>query len=173
MTRNRYKKKVHPGNKDHWRTPDELFDTLDTIYDFNLDVAASHGNNKCTTYFTEEISALKQEWGMNPSYKVNAFCNPPFSLKKEFIIKTIEQVDKHPLLKVVMILPTGFNTQLWHRYILPRIVKGTARLLVPSKRINYLNDSGEVVTGCNFETVIVEFSHVKFLPWEPIVLLPL
>ena len=57
---------------DMWETPQDLFDRLDAIYRFDLDVCAVPENAKCERYFTPEIDGLKQDWSgtcwMNPPY---------------------------------------------------------------------------------------------------------
>lgn len=68
------------SKNDNWTTPKKLFTYLDSIYDFNLDAAASKENALCARYLTKEDNAL--------DYKIQnvdrIFCNPPYSLAKEF-----------------------------------------------------------------------------------------
>lgn len=57
---------------DDWSTPQELFDVLDAEFKFTLDVCASDGNAKCSTYYTADQDGLRQPWTgtcwMNPPY---------------------------------------------------------------------------------------------------------
>ena len=57
---------------DEWETPQWLFDKLNTEFNFELDVCASHENAKCLRYFTKAENGLVQEWRgvcwMNPPY---------------------------------------------------------------------------------------------------------
>lgn len=46
-----------------WVTPQDLFDKLDRVFNFNLDVCATSDSAKCIKYFTPEIDGLKQKWG--------------------------------------------------------------------------------------------------------------
>jgi site-specific DNA-methyltransferase (adenine-specific) len=48
---------------DDWATPQDFFDSLNAIYNFELDVCASETNAKCAKYFTKEINGLMQPWG--------------------------------------------------------------------------------------------------------------
>ena len=55
-----------------WETPQWLFDKLDAIYHFELDVCARAENAKCSRYYTPNQDGLAQEgegicW-MNPHY---------------------------------------------------------------------------------------------------------
>lgn len=65
--------KVHFSSKtDLWATPQDFFDKYNKIYNFDLDVCATHENAKCDRYFTKEDDGLAQEWigvcWMNPPY---------------------------------------------------------------------------------------------------------
>ncbi|MDR8340050.1 adenine methyltransferase, partial [Acinetobacter baumannii] len=57
---------------DVWSTPQDFFEKLDRVFNFDLDVCALPENAKCERYFTPEIDGLKQEWSgtcwMNPPY---------------------------------------------------------------------------------------------------------
>ncbi|BBR72487.1 MULTISPECIES: DNA N-6-adenine-methyltransferase [Acinetobacter calcoaceticus/baumannii complex] len=57
---------------DVWSTPQDFFEKLDRVFNFDLDVCALPENAKCERFFTPEIDGLKQEWTgtcwMNPPY---------------------------------------------------------------------------------------------------------
>lgn len=55
-----------------WGTPQDFFDNLNDIFEFELDVCASPENAKCENFFTEEQDGLSQEW------KGVCWCNPPY-----------------------------------------------------------------------------------------------
>lgn len=55
---------VHFSSKtDQWATPQDLFDKLDTIFNFETDVCADANNAKCENFYTEEVDGLNQKWG--------------------------------------------------------------------------------------------------------------
>jgi site-specific DNA-methyltransferase (adenine-specific) len=104
------------SNSDEWETPDEVYTYLNSVYNFDLDVAASDTNHLCPTYFSESNSALSQPWKCN-----SAFCNPPYSrkLQRAFIIKAIAEVSKGNANQVVFLLPARLDTVNWHDYLFP------------------------------------------------------
>ena len=51
------------SNTDEWATPWGLFNKLDAVFNFTLDVCATPDNAKCAKYFTKEQDGLKQDWG--------------------------------------------------------------------------------------------------------------
>ena len=57
---------------DLWATSPSLFNQLNQVFSFNLDVCALPENAKCTNYYSPEIDGLKQSWNGN------CFCNPPY-----------------------------------------------------------------------------------------------
>ena len=48
---------------DLWETPQDLFDRLNDIHHFTLDVCAIPENAKCKDFFTPEENGLSQKWG--------------------------------------------------------------------------------------------------------------
>lgn len=80
-------------DKDEWRTDPLLFELCNREFKFNLDVAASDENTLCDTWYTKEDNALKRNWGMVRQL-TNVWCNPPFSLKHDFLQKGIEEHEK-------------------------------------------------------------------------------
>ncbi len=82
-----------------WRTPQALFDDLDSRYHFDLDGAASEGN------------ALVGEWS---DYRLTwqgrrVFCNPPWSSIPPFI----ELAGTADL--AVLLVPARTNSRWFHR----------------------------------------------------------
>ncbi|WP_151675942.1 DNA N-6-adenine-methyltransferase [Acinetobacter soli] len=57
---------------DIWATPQHLFNKLNAVFNFTLDVCALPENAKCRDFYTPELDGLKQEWTgtcwMNPPY---------------------------------------------------------------------------------------------------------
>ena len=46
-----------------WATPQDLFDSLDAEFHFDLDPCADDENHKCEKYFTAAEDGLAQDWG--------------------------------------------------------------------------------------------------------------
>lgn len=60
------------SNRDDWETPLDLFNRLDAIYHFDLDVCALPHNAKCDKYYAPDDDGLSKQWGgtcwMSPPY---------------------------------------------------------------------------------------------------------
>lgn len=65
--------KEQPSHQD-WGTPKELFNRLNSIYHFTLDVCANKQNAKLPRFYDEATDGLTQPWGPNEVF----WCNPPY-----------------------------------------------------------------------------------------------
>ena len=101
-------KGLFSSNTDNWATPQWLFDELNKIFHFTLDVCASEDNHKCDKYFTKETDGLKQDWGEHVIW-----CNPPYGRE---IVGWVNKCSKHKGV-AVMLLPARTDTKWWQEYI--------------------------------------------------------
>ncbi|HBZ8802878.1 TPA: adenine methyltransferase, partial [Klebsiella pneumoniae] len=76
---------VNNGGKNDWKTPFQLLQSLDTEFDFTIDLAADNINRVCDRYYSEQDDALLQSWKGE-----RGFCNPPFSKTEQFLAKARE-----------------------------------------------------------------------------------
>lgn len=101
---------VHFSSKtDLWATPQAFFDKYNEIYNFELDVCATHENAKCEKYFTEADDGLAQVWtGV-------CFMNPPYGRE---IIHWMRKAYESSLrgATVVCLVPARTDTKWWHEY---------------------------------------------------------
>ena len=97
---------------DNWATPQELFERLNTRYNFTLDPCASKYNHKCAEYYTREQDGLAQDWGGH-----SVFCNPPYGRNIGKWIKKASEEAAKPNTTVVLLLPARTDTAWFHDYI--------------------------------------------------------
>lgn len=92
-----------------WETPQDLFDRLNAIHHFEIDLCATADNTKCERYFSPEDDALAQEWtGV-------CWCNPPYGRQ---VGKWVQKAAQSKA-KVVMLLFARTDTQWFHKWVLP------------------------------------------------------
>ena len=96
-------------------TPQALFDYLNEIHHFDLDVVASKENAKCSSFFSEELDALSRPWFCH-----SAWANYPYSAQHPlhtWITKAYGEVfvRKH-CDRLIMLLPCDTSTQYFHEY---------------------------------------------------------
>jgi phage N-6-adenine-methyltransferase len=124
------RKVLHSSASVEWETPQDLFDRLNAIYGFTLDVCATPENAKCARYFTREEDGLEQRW------TGRVWCNPPYGkeiaqwVRKAFwstqVRPGFEMGDDAPAdaESVVMLLPARTDTRWWHDYVIPQMPRG-------------------------------------------------
>ena len=106
------------SDKMDWGTPQEFFDKLNSIHNFNLDPCASADTAKCERYYTESDNGLEKDWseGATADSPVSAFVNPPYGTSIKYWIKKSYLESRKPYTKVVMLVPARTDTSYWHEY---------------------------------------------------------
>lgn len=102
------------SNKEHWETPQYLFDKLHAEFQFTIDLAASDKNHKLPRYYTKDQNSLAQLW-----VGERGFLNPPYGRKiGAWIQKAYEthRADRTGGL-IVALLPARTCTRWFHRWI--------------------------------------------------------
>lgn len=98
---------------DVWATPQDFFEKLDRVFNFDLDVCALPENAKCERYFTPEIDGLKQEW------TGTCWMNPPCGKEIiDWVAKAAETASKG--YTVVALVPVRTDARWFQYYCLGR-----------------------------------------------------
>lgn len=105
-------KSLFSSNKTDWETPQVLFNKLDAVFHFDLDVCATPENAKCKRYFTLEQDGLKQEW------RGVCWMNPPYGREIENWLSKASKASIDGA-TVVCLLPARTDTQWFHKYCIP------------------------------------------------------
>lgn len=127
-----------------WATPQDLFDSLNTLYDFNLDVAATAENAKCSRFFTKEEDGLSQDWEGS-----RVWCNPPYGRQIGKWVQKAYEESRKPGTLVAMLLPARTDTAWFHDYAM----KGKVQFLRGRLRF------GGVENNAPFPSIIVIFGE--------------
>jgi hypothetical protein len=110
-----------PTDADVRETPPELFAELNARFRFTLDVAATHSNHQCPTYYTEHglfranigsdaPSTITERNGLTGAWKdERVYCNPPFSDIAPWVLKAWES----EAALVYMLVPATRTEQGW------------------------------------------------------------
>ena len=75
-------KTLFTSNSDEWATPQEVFDSLNAEFKFNLDACATSENHKTEKYFTQADDGLIQPWGGVESIVTRRIARLKTGLKK-------------------------------------------------------------------------------------------
>ena len=125
---------LYSRGTDEWGTPQDIFDALDSEFEFNLDPSATTTNHKCDDYYTIEDDGLTKSWSGR-----RVFCNPPYSNISAWVEKAFRETrEDHTL--VVMLIPARTDTKYFHNFIYNRaeirFVKGRVRFVGEGKLDN-------------------------------------
>jgi phage N-6-adenine-methyltransferase len=114
VTRSRDVRNVHfASTTDLWSTPQDLFDRLNTEFEFTLDVCATPENAKCTEFYTMAEDGLAQPWeGVPYGRAIGKW------MHKALMAATAGAT-------VVALVPARTDTKWWHDYA----TKGEIRFL--------------------------------------------
>ena len=78
-------------SNDYWETPQQVFDTLNNIYNFEVDICCVPETAKCARYFTEQDDSLSFRWHQLSNIKGKyIWCNPPYSDPKPWVQHAID-----------------------------------------------------------------------------------
>jgi phage N-6-adenine-methyltransferase len=140
-----------------YETPWSLFNPLDAMYNFTVDVCATAKNTKCKKYFSPADNGLAQEWtGV-------CWMNPPYGREVEPWIKKAYETAMTGAATVVALLPARTDTKWFHRYIY-----GKAEIRFLEGRVNFIREGKS--GPATFPSMIVVWDKKRktktWLPWN-------
>ena len=150
------KPKKTKSKNDTWATPIEVFNTLNSEFDFEFDVCAQHSTAKCPQYWTIDDDALSKDWTDDTVGALSLWCNPPYSKITPWVEKAIHAQSKGT--KVVMLV-MGATSVKWFSKALEYCSE--VRYVI-NGRLSFVNN-GVVQKGNNKPSVIFVFDpyHIK------------
>ena len=157
----------HGNGPIEWGTPDHIYNTLNELYDFNLDPCALNGEiAKCENYFTPEEDGLKQMWAL-PPYDVpydewaemdwrsgRVFLNPPYGRQlKTWMDKAAQELRVGNAEVVVVLMPASIGTKWFHEIVYPHI----SEIIMVRHRISFIDlDGTKNSSAANHDSIILE-----------------
>lgn len=108
------------AKSEEWETPQWLFDRLNNIFHFQIDLACTPKNQKCKQGFYNNIEYsvhLTMEEARKP---ISFWCNPPYNDIYDWVSgckKASEKDGKKDT--VVMLIPASTEISAWHDFIWP------------------------------------------------------
>ncbi len=99
----------------NWATPQKLFNELNEVFNFTIDLAADTSNHKCKRYYDERANGLKQKWVGEVAY-----LNPPYKDNYKWVGKAATEVaNASQPTTVVCLLPARTDTKWAHEFVYP------------------------------------------------------
>lgn len=122
--------------RDHWETPQDLFNELNNQYRFEFDCCALKDNSKCL-YWSNDFENIKDFNGV-------FWMNPPFSIAWK-MFEHFFKVVKHG---VAIYRCDNFETGLWQKIIF----QNCDWVFIPNRRISYEGINGD---GARFPSALI------------------
>lgn len=137
---------------DEYPTPQAIFDECDARYGpLLLDAAATYENTKCRRLLTAIDNSLAYPWWGR------VWCNPPYSLTRQFVEHAIRQVAVGNAELVVMLLPSNTATRWWRE-----AYEHADEVLLISGKLKFGESKHTAPTG----STIFVFRRRPDLPWD-------
>lgn len=132
------------GKTDEWGTPASVFEPLNALHHFTVDVCATPGRQKLMRYFSPLQDGLAQDWAGE-----RCWMNPPYGRKLvPWIVKAAT-----PGYYVVALIPARTDTLWWHKYVMPQLEKGLVTFM--KGRVKFVDADGKQGDPAPFPTCIV------------------
>jgi len=151
MTAKNHLSALYTSNSGEWRTPKELFNLLQSVFDFSIDAAATPENALCKIFYTKETDGLIPDWPIG-----NVWINPPYGRSIiQWIRKAEQEFMKHQgLFDIVLLLPARTDTE-WFL----KLVQTCHYICFINGRINFLNAKGESQKNPTFPSLLAIYSQ--------------
>lgn len=92
--------------REDWCTPDWLFNKLDAIFDFKIDLAANGENTKCGLYVNDFFGCYLNSSIKNDYSQVWKWCNPPYNRDISYWVNSLLS-----LTRIVVLLPANVGAK--------------------------------------------------------------
>lgn len=115
--------------QDEWRTPRWLFDRcVKEFGSMDIDAAADRDSSFCGDFFSIKRSAL----AVDARWSGNVWCNPPYSMLRQFAIKAIEQLEANFCDSVTFLIPARTDTRAFQM-----LAKCATKIVFLASRIRF------------------------------------
>lgn len=135
-----------PGKSDTVvRTPPEFVRAVKGllgIHEFDVDLAASHGNALAPEYFTEAEDSLSRSWHDVADKYIRPpwfWLNPPYDDIRPWVEKCVEE-SAYPNTKIAVLVPASTGANWWADY-----VDSQADIRLLNGRVTFLDRYGEPI----------------------------
>ena len=152
-------KGLYSSDKWEYETPDDIFNFLDDLFNFQIDCAATEDNTKCKRFISPEMNALDIKTSWKP-HKGRFWLNPPWG--REYTKATGHSLDdwlRRAYMEYlagnegVVLVSARVDTKWWHDY-----AKFAPYIWFPKGRISFLFD-GEVMNQPNFGSAFLIYTN--------------
>lgn len=134
--------------RDEWRTPQFVFDYMDRVHNFTVDLAATFENALCALCITRREDALSQDWN---SFEGPAWINPPYSNIEPWLVKARNEAALG--FTSVLLLPSPNGHLAYGKHVFDV----ASEVLFIHGRLSFLSPEGKPRTGNTVGSMLVTY----------------
>lgn len=144
----------YSSGNDHWTTPIELFNALNALWGFTVDVACEIETALCPKFYTPAEDGLMQDWS-NETW----WMNPPYSDLKPWLQKASASHRYNENSNGLILVPSRTDTKAFQDYAVPDctcmcFIKGRIKFGDPNN-----TDPNKKQHPAPFPSVIIVFDN--------------
>lgn len=127
---------MNKSQTEEWETDDILFNKLNMVFDFKVDLACSEQNKKCKIGITKEQNSLTVDWNKF-KYK-NLWLNPPYGKQLKLFVEKVDRTSYNNNC-LCMLIPASTETKSFQDVIFENakliiFIKGRLQFLLNGKK---------------------------------------
>lgn len=151
---------VARGDNDNWQTPDDLWQTINFFHMIETDPCAGSDMTGGETHIGSMNNIRPPQNGLDLPWPGVTYMNPPFSQKKKWLKKAVEEVKNGSATTVYAVTPDSTDVMSWwHKYIAEEAICS----FFPYGRIEYVNPDpdgdDDSTSGVSFGSAISVFGE--------------
>lgn len=158
---NPVKSKTKHSDKDEWRTPEDLFSSINDFFRFNLDAAATADNALCDAFISQDKDSLSTTpWSSySGANHTRAWLNPPYSKTREFLGRARLELNYNNVVTVAIVRADAPETGWWNTGVLfgSRLAFDVIYL---TPRVNFTRPDGKDSAGNVFPCCLIVYRKI-------------
>ncbi len=140
--------KTPPKEKDYYQSPQYIYNWMDSIFEFDIDLAANKENAKLSTFIDEQADSLTIDWHL---YAKTGWLNPPYSDIKPWVRKAA--LESSHGFTTVMLIPTPNGEKIYRN-----IFYKASEIIFINGRLAFIDVNGKPKSGNTRGSCIVIFT---------------
>lgn len=167
------KNQIHANRKEDWETPSHIFEPLNNLFKFTVDLAANEHNKKCDKWIGPGSPIWRDFFAYQPSLDDTHWINPPYGKNLKRFTKKICQLSRENF-KIVALLPGSIDVEwFWDNvYGLANVYGRRGRIQFVSSDLFRRHKGNSGNPGPSI-LAVYNIPEVKCIPgWLPLYLKP-
>lgn len=136
------------SRNENWGTPQDMFDKLDSVFNFKIDLCADHTNHKCDLYVTKNLDLMspkvEETVDIFSSEDDYLWINPPYQRNGKTGNYVQRAIDVAGSRGVVCLIPVSAGSQWWLDHVWANF-----DLFIFPRRFNFEGAGNQAMFDCS------------------------